>query len=157
MIRRVATRHGLPLLLLWCLVAAGSAHAESAPQEKPLSFAPTVLSVRRDEASRTIHVELTDETFSSERAARRKTKRGKIKVKNKSPLSSAVYWSLDDSFTPWFYVDTLPPGWKLKFKLPKKVFYLLAADDPFLGNNGFWEWGPRSLYLKKRFKWTLLF
>jgi hypothetical protein len=157
MIRRTSIRYGLPLLLLSCLVATGPGRAGSAAQEKPLSFADAALSVRRDAASRTIHVELSEAALSGERAARRKGGLGKVKVKNKSPLTSAIYWSLDDAVTPWFYVDTLPPGWKVKFKLPKKAFYLLAAEDPFLGDNGFWEWGPHSFYLKKRFKWTLLY
>ena len=156
MLTRTCLSRALHALLPCVLLVALPGSADGPPREKLRDF-ESMVSVRRHDASRTIHVELIDESASSERAARRKQRLGKIKVKNKSPFSSAIYWSLDDAFTPWFYVDTLPPGWKVKFKLPKKEFYLLAAEDPFLGDNGFWEWGPRSVYLKKRFKWTLFY
>jgi hypothetical protein len=159
---RVVTTNALTLLLSLVLVSPGiptsPSHAERSGDGRAVDFDLPIVSVRRSEAARTIRVEISygEESTADGRSARRRPKLGKIKVRNRSFDPAAIFWSLDDLFTPWFHVDTLPPGWKVKFKLPKKEFYLLAADNPLFGANDFWEWGPRPMYLKKRFKWTLL-
>jgi hypothetical protein len=80
---------------------------------------------------------------------------GKVIVKNRSYDAIDVYWSLNDDSTPWFDAGFLPRGWKLKVSLVKFNQYLLAGET-FLEDDGYWDWGPRAIFLRKKFTWTLL-
>ena len=81
---------------------------------------------------------------------------GKAVVKNKSGLTVDVYGSLNDATTDWYFVATVPSGYKFTMKrLPRRVAYLVAAELAGV-YDGFWDWGPQAFTLfGSKFVWTL--
>jgi hypothetical protein len=162
---RVAIRVGVlaVLALIWVVQAAPSSASDlvqgDSPRvettlDKPRVSRASGVRIERDEATRTITVWL-GEPEDEARTTRGRGGYGKVVVRNRSFFYADVYWSLDDFVTPWSYVDTLPPRWKVKFRLLKFGAYLVAAEETAF-DDGFWDWGPASFFLRKKFRWTLL-
>jgi hypothetical protein len=74
---------------------------------------------------------------------------GKIVVRNRSPFTADVYLGYDEFSL--VFVDSLPPGFKLIIRrLARRTNYVLYAED----ETG--SWGPRSIFLRRKYVWTLL-
>lgn len=82
---------------------------------------------------------------------------GKLVVRNLSGIAADIYMSLDDGVTPFYYVTSLPSGYKFKvLGLYRGVAYLVAAEDAYL-YDGFWDWGPFAfVILGHKARYTLL-
>lgn len=80
---------------------------------------------------------------------------GTIIVRNHSNDTVDVYLKRDDgsSFTTSDYVNTVPPGYRLRIRRVRRGRNVLAATvagDSQIG------WGPRAFRLRALYTWTLL-
>ncbi len=72
---------------------------------------------------------------------------GKVTVKNRSSFYIDIYLN-------GYYVTVLPPRWKLKITgVLRGYYHQLYGED---ATYGYYYWGPRTFYLRKNYKWTLL-
>ncbi len=113
--------------------------------------------VERDDVRREIRVTLLDDQSAADAAVPQATPGGpgKIVVRNRSFEYVDVYVSLDDPYTPWEYLSTLPPGYKVITWRPRRLPYVVAGDLSDGYDDGF-EWGPASFFLRAKFVYTLL-
>lgn len=113
-----------------------------------------------NERSRTIEILMSEEAVpgagqdGDARAKEQKVVYRKLVVKNFSSYTADVFWSLDDTVTPWYDGGTLPPRWKLKLRLLRGFTYLVAAEA-YPDEDAYWDWGPRSIFLWKKSTWSL--
>ncbi|HEV7733397.1 MAG TPA: hypothetical protein VGR62_14610 [Candidatus Binatia bacterium] len=117
-----------------------------APDDRP---APGVI-VLRDDARREVQAWI-DPAASPAVAAN-----GKLIVRNRSGVSADVYLAVPAEEPDWQFVETVPDGFKLIVRnVTRRAQYLIAAEATDV-YDGFFDWGPRSFVMRKRFRYTLL-
>ncbi len=117
-----------------------------APAQRP---APGVI-VLRDDARR--EVQAWVQPGASPAAAAN----GKLIVRNRSGVSADVYLALPADEPDWQFVETVPDGFKLIVRnVTRRTQFLIAAESTD-AYDGFFDWGPRSFVMRKRFRYTLL-
>jgi hypothetical protein len=104
-----------------------------------------------DDARRIVTVALPE---APDGARARRPRQGKLLVRNKSGYTVDVYLSLNDTTTPWQFVDTLPSRYLLRVTgLTRGTEYQVAGA---VNGESTFSWGPRAFRMGRRFRWTLL-
>lgn len=117
----------------------------------------TATPLEYDDARREIRTTLADPEIDAGQpvsAAVQRSPFGRLVVVNHSYDYVDVYVSLNDRDTPWVWVGTLPPRYRLRVKLRRGYSYVVAADTA--GEDDGFDWSPTSFYLRGKYVWTLL-
>ena len=112
---------------------AGSPTAAAAmPSESSAKGVRVMRVVERDDAKREIRITLISDqpragqTISAPLQLR--PRYGRLVIRNRSIDFIDTYISLDDDVTPWEFLDTLPPNYRLRVRLLRGLSYLVAGD-----------------------------
>ena len=132
-------------------------HAGPAQYRPTTTAVPPMYVVERDDARREIRVTfLADPAPGTEATAApyQIGSPGKFIVRNFSSYYAEAYYSLDDDYTPFFSLGTVPPHYKLMAYLPRGSMYLFGADLVDGYDDGF-EWGPTRFFMGKKHRFNL--
>ncbi len=122
----------------------------------PQTRTPTGAIVTRDDARREVTAWILPAEAQATRIAPAATRVGRLVVRNRSGFSADIYLALPADEPEWEFVDELPTGFKLTvYNLTRRVEYMIAAEET-ANYDGFFDWGPRSFFMRKRFRYTLL-
>lgn len=150
-------------MLASLVVAVATAGADGFPRTSsgdapvPVRPAGATAIVTRDDARREVQAWILPGATAAERIEPAVLATGRLIVRNRSGFSADVYLALAADEPDWQFIgEPLPTGYKLVVRnLARRTDFMIAAEETDNYDN-FFDWGPRTFVMRKRYRYTLL-